>query len=146
MIGKVGGGPEAVPVHSAAPVLQPQRADFQAIQIERRAVQGVSFQPGNRGLRHVVVKYVLKRTADRGQSPFRSEDGYRVLLPEVERAHVVEPHDVVGVLVREQDGVKAVDFGPQRLGAEVGRGVDEDVASAVADKDGRPQAIVARIA
>ena len=36
-------------------------------------------------------------------------------------------------------------LGAQRLGAEVGRGVDQDVASAVADEDGRPQPVVARI-
>ena len=52
---------------------------------------------------------------------------------------------MVGVLVREQDGVEPVDLGAQRLRTEVRRGVDQDVPSAVADQDGWPQAVVARI-
>ena len=59
--------------------------------------------------------------------------------------HVVETHDVVGVLVGEQDGVEPVDLGAQGLRAEIRRGVDQDVAPAVADQDGGPQAVVARI-
>src|ERR1700686_4771168 len=87
----------------------------------------------------------MERSPDRRQRFFRSKNGDRRLLPEIEGTHVVEPHDMVGVLVREQDRVQAIDLGSQGLRAEVRRGVDQDVPAAVADQDRRPQAVIARI-
>ena len=50
----------------------------------------------------------------------------RRLLHLVEPPHIVEPEDVIGVAVREQDRVDAADVVGERLRAQVGRGVDED--------------------
>ena len=46
----------------------------------------------------------------------------------VEGAHIVEPEDVIGVPVRVNDRIQPLDAGPQHLRAEIGRGVDDDVA------------------
>src|SRR6476619_406742 len=89
VIGKVGGRSKAIPVDYAAPVQQPERADFEAIQVERRSIEYVGFQIRNRGLRQVFVENVAKRVANGVQGLFRSEDRDGALLPEVERAHVV---------------------------------------------------------
>src|SRR5215831_13631063 len=44
--------------------------------------------------------------------------------------------------MREDDRVKMIEADAQGLGAEVGRGIDEDVASFVADENGGAQAVV----
>ena len=92
-------------------------------------------QVGDRGLRQDGLEDVVERAADCGQRLSRAEDGNRAFLPEVERPHIVKAHDVVGVLVRKQDGIKAIDLGAQGLRTEVRRGVYENVASAVTDED-----------
>ena len=75
----------------------------------------------------------------------RRVDRDAALLPEIERPHIVQAHDVVGVRVGEDHGVQAVDAGAQSLRAEIGRGVDQHVAALVAHQDGGPQPVVARI-
>ena len=52
---------------------------------------------------------------------------------------------MVGVRVGEEHGVETLDFGAQRLGAEVGSGIDQNVTALVADQDGGPQPVVAGI-
>ena len=47
--------------------------------------------------------------------------------------------------MREEHRVHAIDAGAQRLRAEIGRGIDQDVVAFVAHQNGRPQAVVARI-
>ena len=67
-------------------------------------------------------------------------------LDPVETADVVQAKDVIGVAVREEDGVDAFDSGGQHLLPEVRRGVDHDRGAARhVDVDGRPQPLVARI-
>jgi hypothetical protein len=51
--------------------------------------------------------------------------GNRGLLQRIEAAHVVEPHYVVGVAVREQDRIHAIEVVREGLGAEVRGRVDE---------------------
>ena len=46
-------------------------------------------------------------------------------LPEIERPHVVQAHDVVGVRVREQDRRRARSIRRAEPVAEIGRGVDQ---------------------
>ena len=49
-----------------------------------------------------------------------------------QRAQVVDPMGVVGMLVGEQHGVEPVHVGVEQLLAQVGRGVDQDAGHAVA--------------
>ena len=67
---------------------------------------------------------VAEHPLDGGHGVRRGVDRDVGSLPEVERAHVVEAHDVIGVGVREEYGVEAVDARAQGLSAEVGRGID----------------------
>ena len=60
--------------------------------------------------------------------------GNRALLHLAEAARIVQAHDVIGVAVREHDRVDAADALLQRLLAQIGRGVDEDLR-AVFDVD-----------
>ena len=55
------------------------------------------------------------------------------------------PEDVIGVAVREEDRVDAADAVAQRLGAQVGTGVDEHAGAGRLDEDRRPQPRVARV-
>ena len=69
----------------------------------------------------------------------------RPRLTEVEGAHIVEPHDVVGVLMREHDGVQPGDGGAQGLRAKIGGDVDQHMVLAVREQNRRAQALIARI-
>ena len=60
-------------------------------------------------------------------------------------ADVVEAEDVVGVAVGEEDGVEFGDAGAEGLVAEVGRGIDDDIAVVVAQPDGGAEAVVTRV-
>jgi hypothetical protein len=46
-------------------------------------------------------------------------------MPEIDRAHVVETEDVIGVAVRDQQGIEPVDLFAQRLLAKIGRNIDD---------------------
>ena len=52
---------------------------------------------------------------------------------------------MVGVRVGVEDGVEAVDAFAHGLGAEVGRGVDDDIAAVVGKQDRWARAFVVRI-
>ncbi len=92
-----------------------------------------------------VVEDVSKDALDDGKSGAGGVDRNAAGLMVVERADVIEAEDVVGMTVRVDDGVEAVDAGAQNLGAEVGRGVDDDITVARGDQDGRAKAGVAGI-
>jgi hypothetical protein len=54
-----------------------------------------------------------------------SINGNRNLLPEIENTHVVEAQNVIGVGVREHDGIEAGQTFAQSLTPKVRRGVDD---------------------
>ncbi len=81
------------------------------------------------------VEDVLEDALDGGHGLRRGVDRNGALLPEIERAHVVQAHDVVGVGVGEEHRIQMVDARAQRLSAEIRRGVDEHVAPLVAHQD-----------
>src|ERR1700682_2644308 len=136
MVGEIGRVAEAEAVYHAGAVREPEGQEFESKQIEGRGFEDIHFEvrPGRFGF--ALVKDVAERPADIGDGFGRTVDGDDAALPEVEGAYVVESHDVIGVRVRAEDGVNALDAGAQGLIAEIGRGVDEDVAAAVADEDG----------
>src|SRR3981081_3240776 len=59
--------------------------------------------------------------------------------------HVVDAVDLVGMLVRPQHGVDALDLGVQKLVAQVGRGIDQEGLAAVLHQDGAAAAAIARV-
>src|SRR5581483_4642992 len=69
----------------------------------------------------------------------------RLLLPEVEGTNVVQPQNVIGVRVRVEDRVQAVQPGAQHLLAKIGRGVHHHITALILEQDRRAQALVARI-
>ena len=109
------------------------------------AIDAVRGRAAARWIPLAAIEDVAEAALDGGHGVGRGVDGNLALLAEVEGTHVVEAHDVVGMRVSEDHRVEAVDTGAQRLRAEIGRGVDQDVVAVVADQNRRPQAIVARI-
>src|SRR5438045_3387589 len=145
MVCQIGSRAETIPIYFAAAMHQSQRMEFQAKQIERASIERVRFQLRNRRLRHSGIENIMERPSNGRQRFLGSENGNGRLLAEVEGTHIVEPHDMVGMLVRKQDRVQPIDLGAQRLRAEVRGSVDQDVPAAVADQDGWAQAVVARV-
>src|SRR5205085_7462505 len=66
-------------------------------------------------------------------------------VPEVQGAYVVEAEDVVGVAVRYENGVEALDVLTEGLLSKIGRRVDEHHLAFVLDEHGDAQALVARV-
>ena len=119
--------------------------ELDAEQIDGGAVQHVGFQLRHGGLLFLTVEHVAERAMNGGHRSLRRVDGDGRALVEVERPYVIQAHDVVGMLVREQDRVEALEARSQRLRAEVRGGVDQHVMAAVAHQDGGAQALIARI-
>ena len=91
------------------------------------------------------VKNVGKGAAQDGLRVVRGEDGHGKFLAHVKRTDVVEAENVVGVGVGEDQGVEAFEASAEGLGAEVGRGVDDDVAAGMGDEQGGASAVVAGV-
>ena len=72
-------------------------------------------------------------------------DGDGSGLTEVEGTDVVKAENVVGVAVGEEDGVELGDADAEGLVAEVGGGVDDNVAVVEAKPDGWAEAVVAGV-
>src|SRR2546423_2464118 len=66
-------------------------------------------------------------------------------VAEVQGAYVVESEDVVGVAVRDENGVEVLDVLTKRLLPEIGRRVNEYRLAVVLDEHGDAQAFVARV-
>lgn len=62
-----------------------------------------------------------------------------------EPAHVVEPHDVIGMRMGEKGGIETSDPLPQALDAEVGSRIDHKVSVGGAYKNGGAGAVITRI-
>ena len=73
------------------------------------------------------------------------EGGDRLALAEVERADVVEAHQVIGVRMGEEDEVEPRNRIAQQLQAQVGRGVDQKVFAVRLALHRLPQPLVLRV-
>lgn len=80
-----------------------------------------------------------------GERVVRCVDRHERLLLKIEWADVVKPHDMVGVTVRENDRIQAVDVSANRLKAKIGSGVDHDALPAIREPDRRTRALVVRV-
>ena len=81
----------------------------QAEDLERSLVDQIHIELRDAGLACAAVERVLENALDDGEGGARNVNGNRGLLVIVEGANVVEAEDVVGVTVRVDDGVEAVD-------------------------------------
>jgi hypothetical protein len=66
-------------------------------------------------------------------------------LPDVERPNIVEPEDVVGVVVGEENGVEAIEADAEGLLAKIGRGVDDDVLAVARKEEGGAETVIVRV-
>jgi hypothetical protein len=91
------------------------------------------------------VPDVAEGAADRFRRRSTGEGVDRLTLAEVERADVIQPHEVIGVGVRVEDEVEPRDRMAQELDAEVGRRIDEQMLAVRLDGHRLPQPLVSRI-
>src|SRR5215469_13251949 len=103
-------------------------------------------QPGAAGLAWSSIEYVLECPLDSLERLGRCVDRNIVTLHEIKRPDIVETQNVIGVRVRVQDGIEALDSEPESLVAEIGRCIDQYSLLAQPEKDRRTKPPVARIA
>ncbi len=70
---------------------------------------------------------------------------HRLTSAKIEWADVVQPDDVVVVLVGEQYSVQMADFGAEHLLAQVGASVNQDVSGSGGNEGGGAEAVVERV-
>lgn len=143
-IREVGDGADAEAVHGERAVLGGNGNDACAEKF-KGAIQWMKLNLRKRAFRGLRLKNVREGAAENREGFFRgiNRDGGFLLL--IERTNVVEAKNVVGVGVSVENGVEAIDILTQGLMAEIGRGVDDDVAAAVGKQYGRTSALVARV-
>ena len=102
-------------------------------------------QPAGRIGLHGRVEGVVERLADAGFDLVVAED--RQIAAEIlrEDPQIVEPEQMVGVLVRVDHRVDAADALAEQLHAQLGRRVDQQIALGQADDDAAARAAVARV-
>jgi len=140
------GGAEAESEDLLAAVHDGHGNELHAEEIERLAVDHVGREPRSARFLFHAVEDVREAAEDSGHRGLVGVDGNVTALPEIEGAHVIEAHHVIGVGVSEDDGIEVCDFSAQGLGTEIRRGVDQDVAAGVADEHRGAKPLVARVA
>ncbi len=84
--------------------------------------------------RGLVIEDVGKHAPDDAKCFFIAVDRQRRPLAYIEGADVVETENVVGVAVRQQNGVEAFESDAEGLLAEVWSGINHDVLAATRDQ------------
>ena len=74
-----------------------------------------------------IVPDVAECAADRLRGHRIRIRGDRLALSEVERSNVVEPHQMIGVRVREEDEVEPRDRVAKKLQSQIGRRIDQEM-------------------
>ncbi len=111
----------------------------------KRALDGVERYARHGAERRLVVENILEDAADDAKRFFVAVDGERGPLPDIVGANVIKPEDVVGMAVRQQNGVEAFQANAEGLLAEVRRGINHHVLAAAGDQQGRAQPLIPRI-
>ncbi len=143
-IGEVGGAAETKTEDFEIAVAQRHRDDWHAKKFER-AVDDVEGDARNRAERRRFIEDVRKCAAEDLEGLCGTVHGDCALLADVKGANVVEPEDVIGVAVGEEDGVEAIETDAQGLLAKVGRGVDDYVLLVSRKEQRRTETIIAGI-
>ncbi len=110
-----------------------------------RALDSVQRNTRHGAERRFVIEYIGEDAPDEAKRFFVAVDRQRRALTDIEGANVIKTEDVVGVAVREQNGVKAFQSNAEGLLAEVRRGINHDVLAAARDQYGRTQPLIVRI-
>ena len=93
----------------------------------------------------LAVKDISEGTSEDAESIFVGINGQRGLLAQVIGANVVEAHNVIGVPVRQEDGVKAIYTCAQALLPEIGGRVNDDVLAIAGEEQRWAEPVVVRI-
>jgi hypothetical protein len=72
-------------------------------------------------------------------------NGQSFPLPDIVRSNIIKSEDVVGVAVREQDCVQAVEANAEGLLAEIRAGVNYHVVAAAGNEQGRAEPLIVGI-
>ena len=80
------------------------------------------------------IENVLEGAPQVGECPLVGEARNRTALHSVVAPNLVQPHHMIGVAVREEDGVDSADVVRKRLGAQIRRRVDEHVLHRARDR------------
>ena len=116
VIGEIGGRAEAEAVDGLAGRAESGWAETPGRTGRRPSRRsGAGLELRNVGVLFFAVEDVAKTRLDGGHGLRRGVDRNGALLPEIERPHVVQAHDVVGVGVGEDHRIEAVDARAQRL-------------------------------
>src|SRR5215475_4597803 len=94
----------------------------------------------------LAIKNIGKSSAQDLESFFACKNGECCSLPHVEGANVVEAEDVVGVSVRKENSVEALDPGTESLLAKIWRRIDDDVLAAAREQEGRAETVIVGVA
>jgi hypothetical protein len=91
------------------------------------------------------IEDVMEDLPQLAQRVFAREEWNRA-LPEIYRADIIEPEDVIGVAVRDQQRIDPVDLFPESLLPEVGGYIDDQTLIIILDHESGAQPFIARIA
>ena len=143
-VGEIGGAPkaEAENFHIAVEQRHRDKRDAEKFNGALHGDQGDAWHGAERRL---VIEDVGKHAPDDAKCFFIAVDGQRRALANIERANVVEAENVVGMTVRQQNGVEAVESNTERLLAEVRSGINHNVLAATGDQQGRAQPLIVGI-
>jgi hypothetical protein len=105
----------------------------------------VRFRADVGGIAVIDVKGVIKRLVEAGEGVGIRINGDPIPVFDRVGPEVVKAGDVIGMAVGVNDGIEAGNPGPEGLGAEVGRGVDDHAEFVVLKPDRRSEAAVAGV-
>jgi len=91
------------------------------------------------------VKDVGERAADDLKRFLRAVHRQRHILADVERANIIKAEDVIGMAVRKNNRIQAVETHAQRLLPKVWGRIDHHVLPVAGKQQGWPQSVVMRV-
>src|SRR5258708_4991394 len=132
-VGKIGGAPKAEAENFHIAVEQRHRDKWDAEKFNG-ALHGDQGDARHGAERRLVIEDVRKHSPYNAKCFFIAVDRQRRPLAYIEGADVVETENVVGVAVRQQNGVEAFESDAEGLLAEVWSGINHDVLAATRDQ------------
>ena len=134
---------EAEDVHFA---VEKRDRDERDAQKRERAIDLVKFDAGDAAERGLVVKDIRENATEDAERVVGSVDWNGGFLAIAVRTKIVEAKNVVGVAMRKNDAVQAIDARAESLGAEIRGGVDDHILAVVREQQRRAKTLVPGIA
>ena len=147
-VGAIGDIPEPKPQHIEV------RAMFEANghqpppqQLKGRRSDAMKFQLRNRsGMRRFAIhERIVERLANPLFNNLFAVQRHRLSEIELQDADVVQPKQMVRVLMRVDDGVDYADLLPQQLQTQIGRSIDQQIPLGKPENGRAPRALIARM-